>query len=174
MRCDRESLRFMSNAPDTEWFDRTGPRGNFRDAKNSDKGLRFDCTLCGGCCTGAEGFVNFTDDEAEAMADDIGVPLDEFLRSYTHNTPAGRSLTERKTDFGYDCIFLNRKKIPGKAVCGVYKSRPVQCRTWPFWASNLSSEHAWRGAAVGCPGVDRGKQVIHPSEIRIQRAKVPM
>ena len=164
----------MSTHDQKEWFDQTGPRDNFRDAEDSDEGLRFDCTLCGGCCTGQEGFVNFTDDEAKAMADDLGIPLDKFLKKYTHNTPAGPSLTERKTKFGYDCVFLDRKTIPGKAVCGVYKSRPVQCRTWPFWETNLSSEHAWRGAAAGCPGIDRGQQVIHPTQIRIQRAKVPM
>lgn len=164
----------MSGAHDTEWFDHKGARGGSRDAKDTDKGLRFECTLCGECCTGAEGFVNFTDEEAKAMAADVGVSLDEFLKTYTHDTRAGRSLTERKTEFGYDCVFLDREKIPGKAVCGVYKSRPMQCRTWPFWTSNLSSEHAWRAAGVGCPGIDRGKQVIHPTQIRIQRAKVPM
>lgn len=157
-----------------EWFDKDGPRGSFRDASQDDQGLRFDCTLCGNCCTGPEGYVNFTDEEGRAMAEDVGVSYDEFLRTYTHMTPAGRSLKERETSFGFDCIFLDREKIPGKAVCGVYKSRPIQCRTWPFWESNLKSEHAWRRAAVGCPGIDRGEKVIPPEAIRIQRAKVPM
>ena len=155
-----------------EWFDRTGPRGDARDAADSDQGLRFECTLCGGCCTGPEGFVNFTDAEARAMAEEIGVSHDEFLKTYTRDTPAGPSLTERQTEFGYDCVFLDRRSVPGKAVCGVYNTRPMQCRTWPFWVSNLSSEHAWRAAAAGCPGIDRGQRVIHPTQIRIQRAKV--
>lgn len=164
----------MSGSPQSEWFDKRGSRGKFRDASEQDVGLRFECTLCGQCCTGPEGYVNFTDEEGRAMAQEVGLTYDQFLDEYAHDTPAGRSLKERKTKFGYDCVFLDRKTIPGKAVCGVYKSRPLQCKTWPFWATNLSSEHAWRGAATGCPGIDRGQKVIPPEEIRIQRAKVRM
>ncbi len=164
----------MSRTVHLEWFDKRGPRSGQRDAGDRDEGLRFSCTQCGGCCTGASGYVKFTDHEAEAMAAKLGVPIDEFLRTYTHDTPMGRSLTERASAFGYDCVFLDRETVPGKAVCGLYDARPAQCRTWPFWASNLSSEHAWRRAASGCPGIDRGERVTRPDEIRRQRAAVEM
>ena len=157
-----------------EWFDHRGPRAGRGDAQPDDHGLRFNCTQCGNCCTGVSGYVKFTDEEAEGMARHLGISLDEFLREYTHETPMGRSLTERKTEFGYDCVFLDRDTLPGKAICGLYEHRPEQCRTWPFWQSNLSSEHAWRRAAMGCPGVDRGSKVTPPDEIRRQRDRVPM
>lgn len=147
-----------------EWFDQ--PRRGEREA-----GLRFACTMCGACCTGPEGYVLVSDAEAEALARRLGLSRDEFLAQYTRPTAAGRSLTERKTTHGLDCIFLDRATIPGKAICGVYEDRPAQCRTWPFWRSNLTSEAAWRRAGRICPGMNTGK-LVRPDEIRIFRAKV--
>ncbi|MEM8757023.1 MAG: YkgJ family cysteine cluster protein [Planctomycetota bacterium] len=153
-----------------EWFDQRD--SGHRDAAPRDHGLRFSCTRCGACCTGAPGYVCFSDDEADAMAAKLGLPRDQFLDRYTHNTPAGRSLTERRTRFGHDCVFLDRDAVPGKAVCSLYEARPAQCRTWPFWTSNLTSERAWLEAARGCPGIDRGGSPTRPDEIRRQRSIV--
>jgi Fe-S-cluster containining protein len=106
--------------------------------------------------------------EANALAARLGMSVGDFLERYTHKTSQGRSLKERKTEFGYDCVFLDREKIPGKAVCGVYEDRPAQCRTWPFWKSNLTSRNAWERAKRTCPGMDKGKQYT-VQQIRIQR-----
>jgi Fe-S-cluster containining protein len=69
-----------------------------------------------------------------------------------------RSLREKVTSFGNDCIFLDRESIPGKAVCGLYEARPEQCRTWPFWEGNLRSRKSWEETKkhVPCPGMDTG------------------
>lgn len=112
--------------------------------------------MCGNCCTGPEGYVLVSDDEAAALAGRLGMGVGEFLSTYTRQTAQGRSLTERLTEAGYDCIFLDREKVPGRAVCGVYEDRPAQCRTWPFWPSNLRSRGMWEKAARVCPGIDRG------------------
>ena len=32
---------------------------------------------------------------------------------------------------------------PGRAVCSIYRARPAQCRTWPFWPENLLSKRDW-------------------------------
>lgn len=164
----------MSRTVHLEWFDRRGPRSGSRQAQPDDRGLRFSCTQCGACCTGPSGFVRFTDDEAAAMAQHLGITVESFLDRYTRETVMGRSLREKPSPHGLDCVFLDREAVPGKAVCGLYESRPAQCRTWPFWASNLSSEHAWRRAAAGCPGIDRGGRVTPPDEIRRQRTIVEM
>lgn len=121
-------------------------------------GLRFECTMCGNCCTGPEGVVLFTPDEGRAMAAKVGLPEDEFLRRYSRRVGRERSLTERRTEAGNDCIFLDRDAVPGKAVCGLYEARPSQCRTWPFWEGNLRSRRAWEQAKarVPCPGMDSG------------------
>ena len=43
-------------------------------------GLRFKCTQCGNCCTGGPGYVWFDDDEAQAMADQLGIEKREFYQ----------------------------------------------------------------------------------------------
>lgn len=123
-------------------------------------GLRFTCTQCGNCCTGAPGYVYVTEEEIEKIADFLG---DGDGRSRTrrgelgpnHLRRVGRrySLTEdRKSG---DCCFL--KHVDGKRVCTIYPVRPLQCRTWPFWDINLESPESWEEAARGCPGMNRGE-----------------
>lgn len=119
-------------------------------------GLRFECTQCGNCCTGAPGYVNFTDDEAHAMAAALGITEPDLRARYTRQTPLGQSLTETETSFGHDCVFLSRDPATGKALCAVYKARPSQCRTWPFWPSNLGSKADWEDAAEHCAGMMNG------------------
>jgi len=115
--------------------------------------------------------VLLTRDEGEAMAEELGLGTDEFFEKYTRHTSVGLSLVENETEHGFDCVFLDREKIPGKAVCGLYNARPAQCRTWPFWKSNLTSERAWNHATRICPGIDKGK--VHGVEhIKQQRGVV--
>ncbi len=147
-----------------EWFDTP-------DEQTGVGGLRFGCTMCGNCCTGPEGYVLVNDEECAALAMRLRLSTDEFVSRYTHILPVGRSLVERTTAFGNDCVFLDREKIPGKAVCGVYEDRPRQCRTWPFWDSILRSRRDWERAARVCPGIDKGN-FVPADKIRIQRAVV--
>ncbi len=135
-------------------------------------GLRFECTQCGNCCTGPPGYVWFNEEEGRAMAQALELSESAFHDMYARREghPPRWSLRERKTEHGYDCIFLDRQSIPGKAICGIYEARPTQCRTWPFWPENLRSESTWDRVkrATPCPGMNRGK--LFPVEhIRIQR-----
>jgi len=82
---------------------------------------------------------------------------ERFLRDYTRRAGRRRTLNEVKTSFGYDCVFLRRDER-GKALCSVYKARPHQCRTWPYWPENLRSEKAWLRAAQHCEGMRGGKK----------------
>lgn len=148
-----------------EWFDQP-------NHETRKPGLRFKCTMCGNCCTGPEGYVNFSDEEGRAIAKRLNITLAEFMSDYTKNSPSGPSLKERRTEFGLDCIFLDRQKIPGKAVCGIYEDRPGQCRTWPFWPGIIRSHRDWERAKRTCPGIDTGP-MIPPEKVRIQRAKTP-
>ena len=145
----------------------------FEDYDGEGPGLRFSCTMCGNCCTGPEGYVLYTQTDAAAIAARIGISVDEFVRDYTKDTMLGRSLKEKQTEFGLDCIFLDRTTIPGKAICGIYEDRPAQCRTWPFWKSLVQSRRSWEVAKRSCPGIDRGR-LIPPEQIRILRDTVNM
>jgi len=154
-------------SPKQEWFDEPDPTGL---TDTGEVGLRFECTQCGKCCTGPTGFVLFTDTEAKAMAKDLGITTDEFYEKHTRETIVGRSLKETVTKHGYDCVFLARDEN-GKALCNVYNSRPEQCRTWPFWRSNLESLEAWEEEAEDCPGMNEGP--LHTTKhIRITRDRV--
>lgn len=133
-------------------------------------GLRFQCTQCGNCCTGPPGYIFFNEQEGKAMANELGVTEHTFFSQYARPVKGGWSLQERKTIHGHDCIMLDRESTPGKAICSVYKSRPTQCRTWPFWPENLDTPRDWAVAkrATPCPGMDHGR-LVPVDQIRIQR-----
>lgn len=133
-------------------------------------GLRFECTQCGNCCTGPPGYVWFTESEGRAMARALEVDEDRFLDESAHQVRGRWSLNEYKTEHGFDCVFLDRESSPGKALCRVYKARPAQCRTWPFWPENISSRQQWGAVKrdTPCPGIDQGT-LIPIEQIRILR-----
>ena len=118
-------------------------------------GLGFKCTSCGNCCTGPPGAVWFDRRESEEMARALDLDRGTFLRKYARRINGRMSLRERHTRHGYDCVFLDRETVPGKAVCRIYAERPSQCRTWPFWSENLSSPEDWERAReqTPCPGM---------------------
>lgn len=132
-------------------------------------GLRFECTSCGNCCTGPPGYVWFTPAEGRRIASAMDLTEDEFLGQYTRKAGSGRSLAEVETEHGFDCIFLDRDSIPGKAICSIYEFRPAQCRSWPFWPENIRSKRAWLTTkrTTPCPGMDSG-QLISIEEIRLR------
>lgn len=147
--------------PHDEWF--TKP-----DAPEAGRGLRFGCTMCGRCCSGPPGFVIVNEAETAALAKRLGISVAKFKSEYTNMMSEGRSLNEKKTEHGLDCIFLDRTTIPGKAICGVYEDRPTQCRTWPFWPSLVKSRRDWDAAGKSCPGINKGS-LVPVEQVRILR-----
>lgn len=126
----------MATADDSRWY---------------GEGLKFECTQCGNCCSGAPGYVWVTEEEIERIAGFIG--RKRLGREHLRRVGEQFSLTEDRGSG--DCCFL--KRLPdGKRVCGVYPVRPLQCRTWPFWDDNLETRSAWAEAARGCPGMNKG------------------
>jgi len=116
------------------------------------EGLRFECTQCGNCCTGAPGVVWVTEDEMRSIAEFRGLSIGEMRIHYTRLV--GGRMTLREFANG-DCTFLD----PQSRRCTIYPVRPAQCRTWPFWNSNLESPETWtRGQSV-CPGMGKGELV---------------
>jgi uncharacterized protein len=124
-------------------------------------GLRFQCTQCGDCCSGAEGYVWVNQAEIDAMAARIGMATGDFEAAYVKRVGVRRSLKERP---GGDCVLLDETT----RKCRAYEDRPRQCRTWPFWDSNLSSPEAWAEAAEACPGCNKGNLV--PLETIVEQA----
>ncbi|QDV64217.1 YkgJ family cysteine cluster protein [Crateriforma conspicua] len=127
------------------------------DRSNSDSsapwyadGLRFTCTQCGYCCSGDPGFVFVNHDEIRDMAGEMDLDVDAFEERFVRRVGRRRSLKEYADG---DCILLD----PKTRRCMVYHSRPIQCRTWPFWSSNLVSPDDWRETCAECPGAGTGQ-----------------
>ena len=128
-----------------------------------EKGLRFECTQCGDCCTGAPGFVWVNAEEIAALAEEVGMDVAAFEAKYVRKVGIRKSLIEYANG---DCVFFD----PQARKCTVYHARPRQCRTWPFWQSNVQSEEAWKQTFEVCPGSGHGKlypveQVLHQISI---------
>jgi hypothetical protein len=127
-------------------------------------GLRFRCTQCGNCCTGAPGFVWVNQQEIEALAAAIGESdVAEFEAKYVRKVGARRSLKEFNNG---DCVFFDGQT----RRCTVYKDRPRQCRTWPFWDSNVRTPDAWAQTCAVCPGSGQGD--LYTLEVVEQQRKV--
>jgi len=80
---------------------------------------------------------------------------DDVVKKYCHwvSTPGGEKQLSLREKPGFDCIFW-------QDGCTVYTGRPLQCRTFPFWKSTLSSRKAWEN--LDCPGI--GKGALHNRE----------
>ena len=128
-------------------------------------GLNFTCTQCGKCCTGDPGYVWVDDAEVAALAAARGERVPEFVALYTKNAKGRRTLREKPDG---DCVFYDRKK-----GCTVHRVRPRQCRTWPFWESNLATPEAWQQAVEVCPGSGVG-QLISVEEITARLKVIKM
>ncbi len=113
-----------------------------------DQGLRFECTGCGKCCTGASGTIFINERETGAIAKRLGMTEKAFLAQYAYPVKGGHSIRELENG---DCVFLRGK------LCGIYEDRPTQCRTFPFWPEVLRSEKNWKSTARECEGMDQGK-----------------
>jgi len=125
------------------------PPGDAPDRWYED-GLAFECTACGKCCRdhGEYAFVYVSSRDLTALLAETGLDEATFLERYCAEDD-GWTVLKRNGDA---CIFLD-----DKGHCGVYRARPKQCATWPFWLDNLESRRVWEGPVKDCcPGIDQG------------------
>lgn len=127
-------------------------------------GLKFKCSGCGDCCTGSPGYVWVNRDDIAQMAAKTGLPVDEFEEQFVRHVGVRKSLVEYSNG---DCVFFDNKS----RKCGVYEARPRQCRTWPFWDSNVRTPEAWADTCQVCPGSGEGP-LYQLDEIQAQVAVI--
>ncbi len=123
------------------------------------EGLKFKCTGCGQCCTGAPGYVWVTEVEMAAMAQFLQISLQQFKRTYTRQRDNRYALIEKKSE-NHNCVFLEEKR------CQIYPVRPSQCRTFPWWKENLVSQESWALAAKSCEGINDEAPLVSYEEIK--------
>lgn len=109
------------------------------------EGLRFECTGCGQCCTGAPGYIWVNEREIQEIADFLKLDIQTFADRHLRMINGRFSL--RENPHTYDCTFLKENK------CTVYGVRPTQCRTFPWWPTLLKSKEEWLEASKRCEGI---------------------
>lgn len=125
-------------------------------------GLQFTCSGCGDCCSGSPGYVWVSPEEIKVMADAIGHSVEDFEKIYVRKIGIRKTLKELPN---YDCVFLDEQT----RQCELYDARPTQCKTWPFWDSNLKTPEDWQRTCEQCPGSGTGK-LYALEEIEPQRS----
>jgi len=113
------------------------------------EGLRFECQPdCGKCCTrhGEYDYVYLTRDDVVRLAAHFELTVAKFKARWT-----------RKDD-GHTILKMDEPACPflDGTRCTVYRARPAQCSTFPFWPENLKSRAGWDELGTFCPGVGKG------------------
>jgi len=143
-------------------------------SKSKDKacwyigGLHFECQKCGRCCSGPnEGYIWITKPEIKLVADFLKMPAGRLREKFLRRVGLRTTIIEQTGS--KDCIFL-REGDSGRE-CMIYPVRPSQCRSWPFWTSNLASANSWNKSAQLCAGINRGRCYSFEQVQRIKKEK---
>lgn len=112
------------------------------------QGVKFQCTDCGFCCSGAPGKVRVSETEIAKISKFRNMSGKEFRASETRMIQGEVLLREKPNG---DCTFFVNNR------CQIHPVKPRQCRTYPFWFSNVRSEAAWAKTCKECPGIGEGE-----------------
>ena len=112
-----------------------------------DAGIRFTCRRCGACCTGDPGVVRVNEREVADIAAYLSISASPFGDTFLYTWENQQCI--RETDDGR-CLFFDNG-------CRIYPVRPRQCRTFPFWFTNLRAEAQWNKIRSQCPGIGIGR-----------------
>jgi Fe-S-cluster containining protein len=134
-------------------------------------GLHFSCTRCSSCCRYESGYVFLSPEDVDTLAKALDLGHDEFMQTWCRwvHLSGDTEYLSLKEKVNFDCIFW-------KEGCIVYQSRPLQCRTYPFWDSIVVSPAAWGNAKKDCPGIGQGEwhSMAHIEESRQARLNQPV
>ena len=99
------------------------------------EGLRFNCTQCGDCCTGAPGFVWVNKEEIAALAAAIGEKdVEHFEDQYIRRSGIRKNLREFPNG---DCVFFDGES----RRCTVYAARhEIPLVIWPEALITISAK----------------------------------
>ena len=127
------------------------------------------CKSCNGkCCRGVGGYIWVSMEEMNEMARVRNVDVAIFSKQYIRQVQGRFSLQERVVNGEHFCCFFDQIELR----CTMYKNRPKQCRTFPFWdqfkknpkqllreCPGVSLKISWQDSRVPCRvnGVKSGK-----------------
>jgi Fe-S-cluster containining protein len=102
-------------------------------------------------------------EEIQTLAAKLKLDVATFEAKFVRQVGSRKSLTEFPNG---DCVFFDG----ATRKCTVYDSRPRQCRTWPFWESNIRTPETWAHTCEVCPGSGTGNLI--PLEKVLEQAAV--
>jgi len=119
-----------------------------------ENGLKFECTQCSKCCRFDPGYVFLSYNDLDRLIAHFNISETEFIEKYCRKVNMGEyirlSLIEKSN---FDCIFWNN------GGCEIYESRPLQCRSYPFWKPFLVNQNSWDAESESCHGMNQSKNV---------------
>ena len=131
-------------------------------------GLRFDCTRCQRCCRIDTGYVFLSKTDLKNLSKFLNLSVREIISRYCREVKIGDiSRLSLKEELNFDCVFW---KDDGSVV---YSERPLQCRSYPIWPSNVYDDKTWQEAGKDCPGINigpihSGKEILFWLQTRIE------
>ena len=95
------------------------------------------------------------------MAQVLAMPMFDFVKQFTEDreAPGYELLTSIKNVNGACSLLAEDKRS-----CTVYKARPLQCSTYPFWTGNLIGEAEWSAESVRCEGIGHRDAPVVPAK----------
>jgi len=117
-----------------------------------EAGLKFSCKRCSSCCRKDPGFVYLSEMDVKNLLATLKMDRNSFISTYCRWVTdwKGNEVLSLKEKSNKDCILWNEG-------CSVYKARPLQCVTFPFWETITTSVKTWEVTASSCPGMNSGK-----------------
>ena len=86
---------------------------------------QFQCKRCGICCKW-EGPVRVSEQEIEAIANFLNIPVQEFIQNHTVLTPDRKSLSLMEKNDG-SCVYYDDEA----KGCVLQSVKPQQCKDFP-------------------------------------------
>jgi uncharacterized protein len=125
--------------------------------KNAD----FKCQRCSICCRIDPGTIFLTKEDSIRISKFLDLELEVFFKTYCYNIIKGsKRLVSIKEKPNYDCIFWENG-------CTIYKARPIQCRTYPYWPSVVKSRYSWDEESKRCCGINKKSSLSLEDKIKL-------
>ncbi|MBL7006993.1 MAG: YkgJ family cysteine cluster protein [Spirochaetia bacterium] len=121
-------------------------------SKFYQNGLKFSCKECGYCCREEPGYVFLSNNDLQNLQTYFSLSRTALIETYCRVVEMGNfKMLSLKENMSNDCILLSNNG------CQVYAARPLQCRSYPFWASLMDDRDIWIEEGKSCPGIGQGK-----------------
>lgn len=109
----------------------------------SEKAPVFECQQCGECCNGYGG-TYVSNDNIEAIAEFVGLPVAQFKTRYCSRSGSRYVLSQNSEGV---CAFVKNR------ICSIHPVKPRMCRAWPYIPAILTDVANWHKMATCCPGM---------------------